>query len=127
TCQRVSLLFGILLGMGVILIISNSIQVTLERHHHEMAIYAQLGAGNWNIRAPFLLAGSLLGLAAGILTWVIVLLLITLINPSVSQLAHLYETGGNLVHFGVLQGLLLIVISSILGTVGALFATRKIA
>lgn len=127
TCQRVSLLLGILLGIGVILIISNSIQVTLERHNHEMAIYSQLGATNWTIRTPFLLAGGLLGLAAGIVTWLIVILLITLLNPSLSQLAHLYETGWNLARFGILQGLLLLTLSALLGTVGALFATRKVA
>lgn len=127
TCQRVSLLLGILLGIGVILIISNSIQVTLERHNHEMAIYAQLGATNWTIRAPFLLAGALLGLVAGILTWLIVILLITLLNPSLAQLAHLYEAGWNLAHFGIVQGLLLLVLSALLGAVGALFATRKVA
>ncbi|MDQ2993610.1 MAG: ABC transporter permease [Pseudomonadota bacterium] len=127
TCQRVSLLLGCLLGIGVILIISNSIQVTLERHRHEMSIYAQLGATNWTIRAPFLLAGSFLGCVAGLMTWLIVILLVSILNPSLSQLAHLYDSDWSLARFSILQGLMLLTTSTVLGTLGALFATRKVA
>lgn len=124
TLKQLSGILGILLGIGVILIVSNSIQLTLEKHRHEIAIYQLVGANSVFIRAPFLIAGTLIGLAAGVLTWVIVSLIITWLSHNVSALASLYQSNFQLTHFGFIQGIILLLISSLLGTVGATVASR---
>lgn len=124
TFKRLSALLAIILAIGVILIVSNSIQLTLERHRHEIAIYQLLGANRLFIRAPFLIAGLLIGLIAGLLTWAIVSLMVVWLSQHVGVLAALYQSDFQLTHFGFIQGILLLFVSSALGTVGAVVASR---
>lgn len=124
TLKQLSAVLGLLLAIGVILIVSNSIQLTLERHRHEIAIYQLVGANSVFIRAPFLIAGMLIGLIAGALTWIAVSLILSWLSPNVSHLATLYQSNFQLTHFGFVQGIILLLISSILGTLGATIASR---
>jgi cell division transport system permease protein len=124
TLKKLSLILGILLLVGGIMIVSNSIQLTLERHRHEIAIYQLVGANSVFIRAPFLIAGLFIGLTAGILTWINVNLILSWLSPNVGNLAALYQSSFELTHFGFVQGLILLMISGTLGTVGATVASR---
>ena len=124
TLKELSFILGILLAIGVVLIVSNSIQLTLERHRHEIAIYQLVGANSLFIRAPFLAAGMLIGFAAGVFTWVIVSLITTWLSYNIDALATLYQSNFQITHFGFLQGLTLLFISSFLGTLGATVASR---
>lgn len=124
TLKELSVVLGVLLALGVVLIVSNSIQLTLERHRHEIAIYQLVGANSLFIRAPFLVAGMLIGFAAGAFTWVIVSLITTWLSYNIDALASLYQSNFQITHFGFLQGLALLFMSSLLGTVGATVASR---
>lgn len=124
TLKRFSGILAVLLIIGGVLIVSNSIQLTLERHRHEIAIYQLVGANSLFIRAPFLVAGLLIGLTAGILTWMAVGLILFWLSPNISTLSTLYQSGFQLTHFGFVEGLVLLVISGTLGTLGATLASR---
>jgi cell division transport system permease protein len=124
TLKELSLLLGILLALGVVLIVSNSIQLTLERHRHEIAIFQLVGANSIFIRAPFLIAGMFIGLAAGAFTWLIISLITTWLSHNLNTLVSLYQSNFQLTHFGFIQGFILLFASSLLGTLGATIASR---
>jgi cell division transport system permease protein len=124
TFRHLSVILGLVLAIGVVLIVSNSIQLTLERHRHEIAIYQLVGANSVFIRAPFLIAGLLIGLTAGLLTWLIVSIILHWLSPNIDSLAMLYQSNFQLTHFGFFQGIILLLISGMLGTVGATLASR---
>jgi cell division transport system permease protein len=124
TLKRLSGVLAVLLIIGGVLIVSNSIQLTLERHRHEIAIYQLVGANSVFIRAPFLIAGLLIGLTAGLLTWLTVGLILSWLTPNVNNLSALYQSSFQLTHFGFFQGLVLLLVSGALGTLGATVASR---
>ncbi len=124
TLKKLSFILGVLLIIGGILIVSNSIQLMLEKHRHEIAIYQLVGANSLFIRAPFLISGLFIGLIAGMLTWIVVNSILIWLLPNVDNLAALYQTTFQLTDFGFFQGLILCLVSGALGTVGAVVASR---
>ncbi|MBX9586131.1 MAG: permease-like cell division protein FtsX [Gammaproteobacteria bacterium] len=124
TLKKLSFILGILLIVGGILIVSNSIQLTLEKHRHEIEIYQLVGANSLFIRAPFLISGLFIGLTAGMLTWVVVNSILLWLLPNVDNLAALYQSTFQLTDFGFVQGIVLCLASGVLGTVGAVVASR---
>ncbi len=124
TLKKLSFILGILLIVGGILIVSNSIQLTLEKHRHEIAIYQLVGANSLFIRAPFLISGLFIGLTAGVLTWIVVNSILLWLLPNVDNLAALYQSTFQLTDFGFVQGIILCLVSGALGTVGAVVASR---
>lgn len=124
TLKKLSFILGILLIVGGILIVSNSIQLTLEKHRHEIEIYQLVGANSLFIRAPFLISGLFIGLTAGMLTWVVVNSILLWLLPNVDNLAALYQSTFQLTDFGFVQGVVLCLASGVLGTVGAVVASR---
>ncbi len=122
--KKLSFILGILLIIGGILIVSNSIQLTLEKHRHEIAIYQLVGANSLFIRAPFLISGLFIGLTAGLLTWMVVNAILLWLIPNVGNLTALYQSTFQLTDFGFVQGIILCLVSGMLGTAGAVVASR---
>ena len=65
---------GILLLIAIVLI-HNTIRITLQNRRREIQIMRYVGANNYYIRGPFLIEGLLFGLLAGVLACVILYLL----------------------------------------------------
>jgi len=59
----------LLLGLAMALIISNTLRMILLARADEIHLMRLMGAKEWFVRMPFLLEGSALGAAAGLLAW----------------------------------------------------------
>ena len=66
-------ILGIALVMATVLIVSNTIRLTVYARRDEIAIMGLVGATPWFIRAPFLLEGALSGLLGGTVATAILL------------------------------------------------------
>lgn len=65
------LIIGLLLCMGVLFIITNTIRLTIYSRREEIEIYKLVGASDWFVKLPYLIEGALEGLFGGILALLI--------------------------------------------------------
>lgn len=123
--RRAALMISALLGMAVLLIVGNTIRLELQKRQAKIEVMKLLGATHGFIRRPLLYFGFWIGLFGGILAWLgSVVLFLTLRGP-VAQLASLYESRFALQFLTWEDSLILILLASLLGMMGAwLVATQ---
>lgn len=116
---------SLLLGLGVILITSSTIHLALQNHREEIAVYQLLGATDRFIRRPFLYRGTLYGLLGGIVAWLIVSILLAYLATPTETLSQLYGSTFSLEGLGAKNGFGLLLLSMLLGWVGAAVAVFR--
>lgn len=71
--QIISLVLILILGIVAIVIITNTISITVNARREEISIKKDVGATEWGIRFPFIIEGMLIGLVGGavpaFITW----------------------------------------------------------
>ncbi len=99
-------LLAALLVIASILLVSNTIRLSLFSRRREVEVMKLVGATDWFIRWPFVIEGLMLGALGGVMA---ILLLtvgkIALLDPLIDQFALL--AAPNTINFGLLAGLLL--------------------
>jgi len=88
--QRSVTLITLLLGIAVLLIISNTIRLELQNRQSEIEITRLVGATQAFIRRPFIYGGFWYGLFGGVLACLLVNLSLWLIDGPTSTLSNLY-------------------------------------
>lgn len=115
--KRGVLLLAGLLALAILLVVGNTIRLTILNRRDEIVITKLIGATNAFIRRPFLYTGFWYGLMGAILAWILVGTLLGLLSDPVSRLSFLYnsqfslggldlETTAILLGSGILLGLL---------------------
>lgn len=117
--KRAVALIALLLGIGVIFIIGNTVRLELQNRRDEIMISKLVGATNAFIRRPFLYTGFCYGFAGGVLAWIIVAVLLLLLRGPVQTLADLYQSGYRLNFLGFGESFVLISVSASLGVSGS--------
>ncbi len=79
-----------LLGVGVILVVGNTIRLEIRSRGAEIEVTQLVGGSRAFVRRPFLYAGALYGLLAGALAFGIVQAARTALAPGAARLAALY-------------------------------------
>lgn len=123
--KRVIYSLTLLFGLGVLLVIGNTIRLTIEHHHEEMMILKLIGATDAFIRRPLLYRGLLYGLFGGLLAWVLVIITLSWLQPPAQALASSYNQNLLLQGLPILSGLVVIAFSAVLGIIGAWFAVYR--
>lgn len=115
--KRGVLLLAGLLAMAILLVVGNTIRLTILNRRDEIVVTKLIGATNAFIRRPFLYTGLWYGLMGAILAWLLVGILLWLLDDPVNRLSFLYnsqfslggldlETTAILLGSGILLGLL---------------------
>jgi cell division transport system permease protein len=89
--QQLSVGFTLLLAIGVMLLIANSIRLALVDHQIEIRVFSLIGSSNSFIRRPFLYRGALFGLSGACLASFLILLCFSILETDLSNLLDLYE------------------------------------
>jgi cell division transport system permease protein len=125
--RRVVLLTGALLGVGIVLIVSNTIRLDILNRRAEIEVMKLVGASDGFARRPFLYSGIWYGLGGGILALILVAIAAALLSRPVEQLARLYGSEFRLGGLGFALGAAVIGVAVGLSWVGSwLAATRHI-
>nr|WP_298414957.1 permease-like cell division protein FtsX [uncultured Halomonas sp.] len=69
--QRLTLALGVLFGFGVLLIVGNTIRLSVENRRQEIEVVTLIGATHAFVRRPFLYSGAWYGLGGGLLAWLL--------------------------------------------------------
>ena len=90
---------AVVLGFGVLLIISNTTRLAVLNRRDEIEIINRIGGTPAFVRRPFLYAGLLQGVLGAVLAWLVVRLALGLLSAPIHELATLY--GSNFVLSGM--------------------------
>jgi cell division transport system permease protein len=125
--RTVLLLTGGLLGLGIVLIVSNTIRLDIMNRRAEIEVMKLVGASDGFARRPFLYSGIWYGLGGGVLALVLVAIASTVLARPVGQLALLYGSVFRLGGLGLGAGLGVLGLAVGLAWAGSwLAATRHI-
>ncbi len=108
----------------VVAVVFNTIRLQVVTQHEEVNVSRLVGATDAFVSRPFYYTGALLGLGAGGLALLGVLLGLHLLNGPVSDLAGLYGSTFRLLPLDAASTVLLLGASTTLGLLGAMLSVR---
>lgn len=115
---------GLALGLGVLLVVGNTIGLAIENRREEILVVKLVGGTNAFVRRPFLYIGWWYGAAGGAVAWLALTIGGWWLGSSVAALAALYQSQFTLATLGA-QGLLLPIVGGGLGLLGAWLAVAR--
>ncbi len=123
--RRLVLAVGGLLILGVVLILGNTIRLSIENRRDEITIVKLVGGSNAFVRRPFLYTGLWYGVGGGVFAALLVALALWFLGTPVADLAALYDSSFRLRGPGLIGALNLVVIGGMLGLGGAWLAVTR--
>ena len=123
--HKVALALGATLGLGVLLVIGNTIRLAIQSRRDEIIIVKLVGGTNAYVRRPFLYNGVLLGLFGALTASIMLYASVWWISSSIADLADLYQSQYRLAGLGFLRFLMLMGLGGLFGLAGAWMAVSK--
>lgn len=122
--ERIISILTLFLSLTVLLVVGNTIRLTIHHRRDEIQIIQMIGATHAFIQRPFLYTGFWYGLMGGLIAVVLVETIRQLIEGPISELAALYNSPFTLegLSFGSL--LQLLAMSALLGLLGSWLAVN---
>ena len=113
------------LGVVVVVVVFNATRLQVISHQAEISVTRLLGATNSFIHKPYYYTGALLGLLAGLLALGIIAASLQPLNQAIADFAKLYASEFRLTPLGLIPSGLLLLLSVILGLIGAFLSVRR--
>jgi len=121
--QLVLLALMVLLGIAAIVLIANTIRLSIFSRRREIEVMKLVGASNWFVRLPFVLEGMLCGLGGAVLSIALLGVSLVLLRDHLPA-ASLNEDGAHAIAFWLLAPLLLLA-GTLLGAIGSGVTMRR--
>lgn len=119
------MILSVLMGVGILLLIGNTVRLGITHRATEIEILDQVGATHSFIRRPFLYLGAIESLLGGFLAWFSANLTLYLLEQPVAELADLYQSDFAIGWVGPGLGLGVIGSAIILGIAAALVTVNQ--
>lgn len=123
--RRVALALGALFGLGVLLVVGNTIRLAVESRRREIEVVMLIGATHAFVRRPFLYSGAWYGLGGGLLAMGLLTLGNHWLSLPVAALAASYGASFSLPALDFLGSTILLSCSTLLGWLGAWLAVSR--
>jgi cell division transport system permease protein len=123
--HRILWLVASLLGLGVVLVIGNTIRLDILNRRAEIEVMKLVGATNGFARRPFLYSGAWYGLGGGVLALIVVALAVKLLSGPVDRLASAYASPFHLRGLGAGAGSAVVAGTVALSWIGAWLAAGR--
>jgi len=123
--QRLVWALAALLGLAVLLIIGNTIRLSIESRRDEIRVVKLVGGTDAFVRRPFLYTGIWFGLGGGLIAWILLSAGLYWLSGPVERLISLYGSEFVLKGLGPSDSLLLIFDGVVLGWLGAWLAVSR--
>lgn len=96
TIKNLGILLAAIFIVVTIMVMFNTIRLTIYNRRQEVEIMRLVGATNWYIRMPFIIEGIMYGLIATVVTTGVMYFLLNLMSSRVESLLSLDNIGGSL-------------------------------
>ena len=123
--KRGVLVLAALLALAILLVVGNTIRLTIFNRRQEIVVTKLIGATNAFIRRPFLYTGFWYGLMGAIIAWLLVGSLLGLLSGPVSRLSLLYNSGFSLGGLDLMTSATLLGVGILLGLTGSWLAVGR--
>lgn len=123
--RRVALALGALFGLGVLLVVGNTIRLSVESRRREIEVVMLIGATHAFVRRPFLYSGAWYGLGGGLLALCLLGLGNHWLSLPVAALAASYGASFSLPQLDATGSTILLTCSTLLGWLGAWLAVTR--
>jgi cell division transport system permease protein len=90
--RSVLLISALVLGIGVLAVIGNTIRLEILNRRAEIEVTKLVGGSNAFVRRPFLYTGMLYGIGGALLAWAIIAGAVLALDAPVERLARLYSS-----------------------------------
>ncbi len=116
---RVALVLALLLGLGAVLVVGNTVRLDIQSRREEIGVLQLLGASDGFIRRPFLYLGAWYGLGAGLLALGLLTATSLALQAPLAELATSYGSDFALEGLGAAQAGWVLLGATVLGWLGA--------
>lgn len=116
---------GFLLALTVILVVGNTIRLSIQNRRDEIEVTKLVGASNSFVRRPFLYTGILYGFLGALIAYLLVTILLMWLSGPVESLSGLYQSSFYLQGFSLFSSEILLIIGMALGWLGAWIAVAR--
>lgn len=123
--KRGALLLSAMLAVAVLIVIGNTIRLTIYNRRQEILVTKLIGATNQFIRRPFLYTGFWYGVSGAILSILLISLIFWLIGGPVKSLASLYNSPFQLTGLTTMDAGLVVITAVGLGLLGSWIAVTR--
>ena len=123
--ERLVWILALILGLGVILIIGNTIRLAIENRRQEIEVTKLFGATDGFVRRPFLYLGFWFGVGGALIAMILLQLSLVMLSDPIETLAQSYREDFALLGLGANGFLLLLGAGAIMGIVGAAVAVSR--
>lgn len=123
--KRGAWVLGGLLALTVLLVVGNTVRMTIESRRDEIQVSKLVGATDAWVRRPFLYSGLWFGLFGALMAWLLAQLALALVSEPVQALAALYLNGYVVQGLGFSESLVLLLTGMVLGLGGAWLAVAR--
>jgi cell division transport system permease protein len=125
--QVIALILIIFLLFISIIVVSNTIKLTVMAREREITIMKYVGATNWYIRGPFLFEGIIIGLVGAIISGILVLIIYHLVVSKYGVNVVMIMSSGLISESAMLENLTVIFASLgvSIGACGSIISMRR--
>ena len=123
--QRGLILAAAVLGLGVMVIVGNTIRLDIQNRRDEIEVTKLVGGSDAFVRRPFLYNGFWYGLGGAATAWVITLVALAVLREPISRLAGLYGSSFELGALGPEATAILLGSGIALGWLGSYIAATR--
>jgi cell division transport system permease protein len=123
--QQVVLTLAMLLLTVALLVIGNTIRLSVMDKKAEIEVMKLVGATDSFIQRPFLYTGIWLGLFGGVLAFAVVELMLWWLSSAISRVTHLYQSNFALASLTMTESLVLLASGIALGFIGSYLTVRS--
>ncbi|MFG6668373.1 permease-like cell division protein FtsX [Halomonas sp. HNIBRBA4712] len=123
--RRVALALGVLFGFGVLLVVGNTIRLSVESRRREIEVVMLIGATHAFVRRPFLYSGAWYGVGGGLIALLLLVVGNHWLSLPVAALAQSYGASFALPQLDMTGSTILLSCSTLLGWLGAWLAVSR--
>jgi cell division transport system permease protein len=123
--QRLVAVVGVLLALAIVLVVGNTIRLSIAARTEEIRVIKLVGGTNAYVRRPFLYSGFWYGAIGGILAWLMLGLCWILLQGPVADIAELYGADFHLQPLPLEPTCWLILSAALLGLIGSWWSVQR--
>ncbi|MDB2409286.1 permease-like cell division protein FtsX [Pseudomonadales bacterium] len=123
--QQVSAVLTVLLSIGVMLVVGNTIKLSIDNRREEIIVTKLVGATNAFVRRPFLYMGLWFGIGGALIALALISLCKYALTSALESLSLAYGGEIALSGLGLTNSLVLLVLAALLGWLGAWLAASQ--
>lgn len=116
---RLAVLLALMLGLGVVLVIGNTVRLAIENRRAEIVVVKLVGGTDAYVSRPFLYTGLWYGVGGGVLAVLLVALALIALQGPVSSLMQTYDGAFRLQGLGISNSFVVLAAAGLLGWLGA--------